>query len=78
MMVEQSNRYGGTVEQRWWNSGTEMVEPWKNDGGPVENYGGTVEQIWRNSGTVMEEKWNRYGGTVEQIWWNSETEMVEQ
>ena len=36
-MVEQWNRYSGTVEKVWWNSGTEMVEQWKN-------YGGTVEQ----------------------------------
>ena len=41
-MVEQKNRDGGTVERRWWNSGTEMVDQWNNDGG-------TVEQIWWNS-----------------------------
>ena len=38
-MVEQWNNDGGTVEQRWWNSGVEMVDQWNNDGG-------TVEQIW--------------------------------
>ena len=41
-MVEQWNIDGGTVEKRWWNSGTEMVDQWKH-------YGGTVEQIWWNS-----------------------------
>ena len=35
-MVEQFNSYGGTVEQRWWNSGTLMAEPWKIDVGIVE------------------------------------------
>ena len=34
-MVEQWNRDGRAVEQRWWNSGTEMVEEWDRDGGPV-------------------------------------------
>ena len=46
------NRNGGTVEQRWWNSG------------PAD--GGTVEQSWWNSGTsdggtvqhVTVEQWN--------------------
>ena len=33
--VEQ-NRDGGTVKQRWWNSETEMVEQWTNDGGTEE------------------------------------------
>ena len=28
--------YGGTVEQIWWNSGTEMVDQWNNNGGTVE------------------------------------------
>ena len=35
-MVEQWNNDGGTVEQIWWNRGTEMVDQWNNDGGPVE------------------------------------------
>ena len=35
-MVEQFDSYGGTVEQRWWNSGTLMGEPWKIDVGIVE------------------------------------------
>ena len=45
-MVEQWNNDGGTKEQRWWNSGTmmveqrnrgtEMVEQWNRDGGRVE------------------------------------------
>ena len=44
--MEQWNRDGGTVEQLWtnsetdmveqWNSRTEMVEQWNRDGGPVE------------------------------------------
>ena len=38
-MVEQWNRDGGTAEQLWRNSGTDIVEQWNNDGG-------TVEQIW--------------------------------
>ena len=41
-MVEQWNNDGGTVEKRWWDSGTEIVDQSKN-------YGGTVEQIWWNS-----------------------------
>ena len=28
LTVEQWNRYGETVELRWWNSVTEMVELW--------------------------------------------------
>ena len=36
-MVEQWNNDGGTVEQRWGNSGTMMVEH-------RNSYGGTVEQ----------------------------------
>ena len=43
--------YGGTVEQIWWNSETDMVEQ-------SNSYGGTVEQIGWNSRTD--------GGTVEQ------------
>ena len=35
-MVEQWNKDGRTVEQGWWNSGTDMVEQWNNDGGTVE------------------------------------------
>ena len=42
----------------WWNSRTEMVPQWNNDGE-------TVEQIWRNSGTKMVEQWNNDGRTVE-------------
>ena len=34
------------MEQRWWKSGTEMVDQWNNDGG-------TEEQLWRNSGKEM-------------------------
>ena len=34
MRVEQIS---GTVEQRWWNSGTVIEEQWNR-------YGGTVEQ----------------------------------
>ena len=36
-MVEQWNNNGGTVEQRWENSGTEMGEQWNRDGGTVEH-----------------------------------------
>ena len=36
-MVEQFNSYGGTVEQRWWNSAIMMVEQWNIDGGTMEN-----------------------------------------
>ena len=43
----------------WWNSGTEVVEQWNNDGG-------TVEQIWWTGGTVIVGQWNGDGGTVEQ------------
>ena len=28
VMLEQWNRDGGTGEQKWWNSRTEMVEQW--------------------------------------------------
>ena len=45
MMVEQWNRYSGTVEQLWWNSGTVMVEQWKMMVEQRNSYGGTVEQI---------------------------------
>ena len=31
-MVEQRNSDGGTMEKRWWNSGTMMVEQWNSDG----------------------------------------------
>ena len=31
-MVEQWNSDGGTEEQLWWNSGTDMVDQWNNDG----------------------------------------------
>ena len=34
--MEQRNNYGGTVEQRWWTSGTMMVEQWDGYGGPEE------------------------------------------
>ena len=34
--MEQRNNDGGTVEQIWWNSGTEMVDQWNSDGGTVE------------------------------------------
>ena len=32
-MVEQWKSDGGTVEQRWWNSGPMMVDQWNRDGG---------------------------------------------
>ena len=35
-MLEQLNSDGGTVKQRWWNSGTVMVEQWNSDGGRME------------------------------------------
>ena len=48
-MVEQWNSYGGTVEndggtkeQLWWNSGTDIVEQWNR-------YSRTVEQMYWNS-----------------------------
>ena len=56
------------METRWWNSGTIMVEQWKNDGG-------TMEKRWWNSGTMMVEEWNRDGGTVKQ--WNSDGAKVD-
>ena len=59
------------MEKRWWNSGTDMVEKWNNDGG-------REEQLWWNSGPMIVERRNRdggrveqrnrYGGTEEQIW----------
>ena len=36
-MVEQWNNDGGTVQQLWWHSGTEMVEQCNNDDGTVEH-----------------------------------------
>ena len=66
-MVEQLKRDGGTVEQTWWNSGTDMVE--QQNGGEVQqwnSYGKTVEKRWWNSGTRMLEKRNNDGGKVEQ------------
>ena len=42
-MVEQRNSDSGTVEQRWWNSGTVMMEQCNRD------YG-REEQLWWNSG----------------------------
>ena len=57
--MEQYNSDCGTLEQRWcnsgtmiveqilWNSGTEMMEKWNNGGGTVEQFnrdGATVEQ----------------------------------
>ena len=45
-MVEQCNSdyrqrksYSGTVEKRWWNSGTVIMEQ-------RNSYGGTAEQRW--------------------------------
>ena len=35
-MVQQWNNDGGTEEQLWWNSGTDMVEQLNNDGETVE------------------------------------------
>ena len=62
--------------QSWWNSGTEIVEQWNNDGGKEEqlwwNSGKEMVERW-NSGTDIVEVWNSYVGTVEQIWWNSGT-----
>ena len=47
MIVEEWNSDGGTVEQRWRNSGTEMTEERSNDGETVEQW---------NSGTMMVEQ----------------------
>ena len=49
-MVEQCNRDGGSVEQRWWNSGISdggtvehvTVEKWNRDGGTVEHLMGVI------------------------------------
>ena len=38
MIVEQWNNDVGTVEQRWRNSGTEMVEQCNRDDGRVEQW----------------------------------------
>ena len=38
-MVKHCNNDGGTVEQRWWNSGTIMLQQKNNDGG-------TAQQRW--------------------------------
>ena len=57
--MEQWN--SGTVEQRWWNSETVMVEGLNRYGEQWNNDGGTVEQI---CSTV--EQWNVDGGPVEQ------------
>ena len=55
-MVKQWNIYGGTVEQRWWNSGTMMVEQWNGDGGTEEQRQWNSEKKrWRNNGTDMEQ-----------------------
>ena len=35
-MVEKYSNNGGTMKQWMWNSGTMMVEHWKNDSGTVE------------------------------------------
>ena len=70
-MVEQRNSYGETVEKRWWNSGTMMVEQWNGYSATVEQNSGPLEKLWWNRGTVMVEQLNsgtvnRYGGTVQQ------------
>ena len=67
-MVKQC---GGTVEQCWWNSGTETGQQcrWNNE----------VEQCWWRS---VEEQWNSVvvqWNIVHKIRkWNSEKVMVEQ
>ena len=43
-MVEQWNRDGGPVEQRWWNRETVIVEQRNSYGGTVEDDGGTEEE----------------------------------
>ena len=60
-MVEEWNRDGGTVEQRWWKSGT-------SDCGTLEHliyleqwnsrlcHSRTVEQRWWNRGTEIVEQ----------------------
>ena len=55
-MVEQWNRDGATVEQRWWNSATVIMEQRDNEVEQWNSYGGRVEQIWWNSGTMMVEQ----------------------
>ena len=35
-MVEQRNSDSGTVEQKWWNNGTVIVEQYNRDGGTVD------------------------------------------
>ena len=74
LMVKQYITVEGTVEQRWWNSGTSdggtmkdmMLEQWNRDGGTVEH--------------LMVEQRNRVGETVEHVvehqntsWWDSRT-----
>ena len=44
---------GGTVEQRLWNCGTEIMEQQNTDGGTVDN--------------LMVEQWNNHDGTVEHL-----------
>ena len=48
------------MEQRWWYSGTDMVDRRNSDSG-------TVERRWWNGGTDLDmvEQWNNDGGTVE-------------
>ena len=70
-MVEQRNSYGETVEKRWWNSGTMMVEQWNGYSATVEQNSGPLKKLSWNRGTVMVEQLNsgtvnRYGGTVQQ------------
>ena len=48
-MVEKRNSYGETVEKRWWNSGTDIVQQWNRIVDHWKNYGGTEEQLWWNS-----------------------------
>ena len=65
-MVEQWNRYGGTVKKR----DKETVELICNSDG------GTQEQLWWNKTTEMVNQWNNNGGTVEQ--WNRYGGKVQQ
>ena len=44
IMVDQWNRYGGTVEEIWQNSETDMVEQWNRDIEQRNRDGGTLEQ----------------------------------
>ena len=63
MMVKRWNRYAGTVKQRWWNSGTMMVEHWNGDGETEEQRQcGTVK---KRDGETVELIWNSDGGTEE-------------